>query len=163
MCCQSKIREKITALVLVAPAAIPGGKISNQYLDDFISARRVRDMKKPASLLFHNPDMVTRNMLEQLVRFKRIDGVQSALEAISHNLSGADKDYDKVGQYLADFDGAITLMSSKTDQVVGSPDVDSLPDNVRLVWIDNVGHMPHIEAYDKVVSEIMLSANHASI
>lgn len=151
----ARIGNKVSGLFLVAPAAMKGGALSSEYLEGFVTAKRTRDMKAPAAMLFHNPDMVTREMLEQLVRFKRMDGAQAALEAISENLSGKDPEYGNVSEFLNAFDGPVTLVASKYDKVVGSPSEDSLLAHVNVKWYENVGHMPHIEAYDRIVSEIM--------
>ncbi len=41
--------------------------------------------------------------------------------------------------------GPVLVIASKTDQIVGAPDEAALPANVRVVWIEGAGHMPHLE------------------
>jgi pyruvate dehydrogenase E2 component (dihydrolipoamide acetyltransferase) len=150
----SVLAECVKGLILVAPAAMPGGTLSNEYIDGFLSARRTRDMKAPVSLLFEDQRMVTRDMLEQLVRFKRLDGAQVALEAIATKLREKDNEYGQIADKLTAYVGPITLINGQQDKVVGFPDERALPNSINIVSLENVGHMPHIEAYDKVISEI---------
>ncbi|MEL7130314.1 MAG: acetoin dehydrogenase dihydrolipoyllysine-residue acetyltransferase subunit [Pseudomonadota bacterium] len=141
----------VSSLSLVCPASLPGGDLNSTYLDGFVSARRARDLREPAKLLFANEDMVSRDMLEDLIKTKRLDGAEAALTKIKDNLKGDDPAYADLGNQLEKIDAPITIMSSKTDQIVGAPDESALPASVTLHWLDSVGHMPHLEASDDVV------------
>lgn len=151
--------SRVKGLTLVAPAAMPGAAVSDTYINGFINAKRQRDFKPIVSMLFDNPDMVTRDMLEGLIRFKRLDGANNAMELIGQGLLGGDPAYGKVGGMIENYDGGILMLASNTDQVVGVADETQLPGHVNYVWIDNAGHMPHVEAFDVVTKEMLKFAD----
>lgn len=146
-----RMNDQITGLGLVCPAAMPGGVLSNEYLDGFVSAKRARDLRKPVQMLFQDPSMASRDMLDSLAKMKRLDGAQEALTKIKDGLAGGDPAYAKIGEKMGSFAGKITVIASKSDQVVGAPNPAQLPSNVTLSFIGGAGHMPHIEKVAEVV------------
>ena len=42
------------------------------------------------------------------------------------------------------------VIASRADKIVGAPDEAALPGNVRVAWIENAGHMPHLEQANEV-------------
>ena len=137
--------SRVKGLGLVCPASMPGGSINADYLDAFVSARRSRDLREPAKNLFADESFVTRDMLEDLIKAKRLDGAQDALTLIKDNLKGADPAYAGLGDRLSTIAAPIILIASKTDQIVGAPNPSAFPDGTKSVWIEEVGHMPHLE------------------
>lgn len=151
----ARLGSRVKSVGLVCPAAMAGGSLNDEYLDAFVSARRARDLREPARQLFQNADMVTRDMLEGLVKAKRLDGAQAALAAIKDNLkSGGDPAYAALVSRLAQISAPITLIASRTDKIVGAPDPDAFPNGTSVFWIEGAGHMPHLEKSDEVVSAL---------
>src|SRR5947208_3028564 len=48
-----------------------------------VRAQRRREAQDVLALLVHDPALVSRQMVEDVLRYKRLDGVQPALESIS--------------------------------------------------------------------------------
>lgn len=141
----SRSNAHITALALVCPAGLPGGEVNAGYIEDFVAARRARDLREPAKLLFADESMASRDMLEDLIRAKRLDGAKEALTAIGEALKGGDPAFSELGDKLNALDCPVTLIISREDRIVGTPDSTLLADSVKTVWVDDAGHMPHIE------------------
>lgn len=74
--------DRILTLTLIAPAGF-GAEINAAFIDGFIRAARRKDAMEVLQLLVHDPALITRTMVEDVLRYKRIDGVVAALEAIS--------------------------------------------------------------------------------
>ena len=90
-----------------------------------------------------------------MLRFKRTDGVEEALGLIrARMLDGADR--EALITDLADLPATLVI-ASQGDKIVGAPDESNLPVNIRVVWIDNAGHMPHLEQAGEV--NALLAAN----
>jgi pyruvate dehydrogenase E2 component (dihydrolipoamide acetyltransferase) len=142
---------RVVGLGLVCPAAMPGGALSHDYLDGFVAAKRARDLRSVVGMLFHDPAMATRDMLDGLVKMKRLDGAQAALTAVKDNLAGADPAYAALGERLGGIAVPIALVASRADKIVGAPDTNAFPAQTAVSWIEDVGHMPHLEAVDQVV------------
>ena len=84
VCAQLAIDDAARArsLVLIAPAGF-GDEINGEYLAGFVAARSRRELMPVLGLLFADPALVTRQMAEEVLRYKRLDGVDTALGAIS--------------------------------------------------------------------------------
>ncbi|MEM6625960.1 MAG: acetoin dehydrogenase dihydrolipoyllysine-residue acetyltransferase subunit [Pseudomonadota bacterium] len=147
-------RKSVTSLGLVCPAAAPGGSINGDYLDAFVSARRARDLREPAKLLFANADMVTRDMLDDLIKAKRLDGAEAALGAMKDALKGGDPAYAALSGALEEITAPIVLIATREDKIVGAPDVSGFPAGTATIWIEDAGHMPHLEKSGEVIEAL---------
>ena len=150
----SNAPDRVTALGLVAPAAMSGGNLSESYLDSFVDARRARDLKPTAEMLFHEKSLVNREMLDELIKLKRLDGAKEALFAIKEGLKGRDPAYAQLGENLKTYTGNLVVIASASDQIVGIPDASLLPDQTNFVHLKNSGHMPHIENLGAVIDAL---------
>ena len=74
--------ERIATLTLIAPSGL-GPEINAAFIDGFVRMARRRDAVEVLNLLVHDPALVSRTMVEDVLRYKRIDGVTTALEAIA--------------------------------------------------------------------------------
>lgn len=141
------------SLTLICPAYLPGTALSGDFLTGVIEAQRARDLKPWLERLLDDPSAVTKDMVEDMLKFKRIDGVEEALGAIRDRmLAGADAaalvaDLDRLPQTL--------VIASDHDRIVGAPDEAALPRQVRVHWIDGAGHMPHLERAEAVNALIL--------
>jgi len=131
------------SLVLIAPAYLSVSPVSEEFLTGIIDAQRARDLKPFIEMLVADPAMVTKDMVEDVMRFKRLDGSEEALTALRDRMvDGAD------GAGLrADLSAipSAVVVASKHDRIVGVPDETCLPAGFKIVWIDDAGHMPHLE------------------
>ena len=149
----ARLRERVTGLGLICPAAMPGGDLNSDYLDAFVSARRARDLREPVRLLFSNEDFVTRDILEDLIRAKRIDGAPEALTLLKDNLKGGDPDYLGMSAKLELVVAPITLIVGAADKIVGTSAIDRA---VKSLVLEGVGHMPHLERSTEIVDALQL-------
>src|SRR5437868_6821321 len=74
--------DRVASLTLIAPAGL-GPEINGAFIDGFVRAQRRREMQEVLSLLVHDPALVSRQMVEDVLRYKRLDGVQTALETLA--------------------------------------------------------------------------------
>jgi pyruvate dehydrogenase E2 component (dihydrolipoamide acetyltransferase) len=136
------------SLSLICPAYLPGTTLSETFVGGLVDAQRAKDVKPLLELLLADPSAVTKDMVDDMVKFKRTDGVEEALAAIRDRmLDGAD-----ARALVADLDrlpGALVI-ASRGDRIVGAPDASALPANFKTVWIENAGHMPHLEQAGEV-------------
>jgi pyruvate dehydrogenase E2 component (dihydrolipoamide acetyltransferase) len=137
-------RPRLAAsLTLIAPACLPGGTLNADFLTGLAAAQRAKDVKPLLEMLPADPGLVTREMVEDVVKFKRLDGAEEALTAISRSLleGGA---CERVRDLLARA-GPTVAIASHRDQIVGAPDASALPANVEVIWMDEAGHIPQLE------------------
>ena len=136
---------KVGALTLLAPAGI-GAEINAGYVDGFATANSRNGLKSLAPQLFADKEMVSRQMVADLLKYKRLDGVEEALVQLAEKLHSGGKqieDLSSVAQSVPTkiFWGKVDeiLPVSNCAQLSGG-DVEQL----------ECGHMPHMEAADVV-------------
>ena len=135
--------ERTASLSLICPASIPGTQVSEEFLTGMIEARRARDLKPYVEMLFADPALVTKDMVEDLIKYKRLDDVDAALAALRDHLVGG-ADAESLRADLGKISAA-TIIASKADKIVGAPDESALPPGFKVIWIEGAGHMPHLE------------------
>jgi pyruvate dehydrogenase E2 component (dihydrolipoamide acetyltransferase) len=138
----------VASLILICPSSLPGNDVSAEFLEGIVEARRPRDLKPVLDLLFADSGLVTKQMTEDMAKFKRLDGVDEALVRMKDQLLSSE-DASALARDLAKIPSA-TIIASRADRVVGGPDETAIPASFRIHWIDGVGHMPHLEKPDIV-------------
>ena len=114
------------SLTLVASAGL-GEEINGDYLDGFISAASRRELKPALELLFADSGQVTRQLVDDVLRYKRIDGVDAALRSIAEHVFGEGRQHVLVADRLAELgvpllvSGASRTGSSRPSTPATSP------------------------------------------
>jgi pyruvate dehydrogenase E2 component (dihydrolipoamide acetyltransferase) len=137
--CESR-PGRTASLSLIAPVAF-GSHVDPRYLSDFTSAQRSRDVQRCLALLFADPKAVRREMVEAVARYKRMDGVTDALNAIAAR-SLREPAHREISIPLKSPTNRLLVLRGTHDRIV-SP--GSVPDGVRVAALEHSGHMPHME------------------
>ncbi|MGH3185073.1 MAG: hypothetical protein ACRDOE_24645, partial [Streptosporangiaceae bacterium] len=120
--------------------------INAGYLRGFADAQTRRELKPVVGLLFADESLVTRQVVEDLLAYKRLDGVDEALHALADTL--LDGDVQRVGSAALDaaIGGAVPNAEvwGRADRIIPASQAESVAGAVRHL-IDGAGHMPHME------------------
>ena len=81
---------RIASLTLIAPSGF-GRQINAVYLRGFAGAQTRRELKPLVGQLFADDKLVTRQVVDDLLAYKRLDGVEAALHALLDSLLGGDE------------------------------------------------------------------------
>jgi pyruvate dehydrogenase E2 component (dihydrolipoamide acetyltransferase) len=136
--------DKVASVSLLASAGLPGNVINVDFLTGIAEGMRAKDLKPWLEKIVADPNLITKEMVDEMVKFKRLDGVAEALSTYRDRFStGAD-----AAALAADLPNipAALVIASKNDKIVGAPDPAKLPAGWTVVFMDNTGHMPHMEA-----------------
>jgi pyruvate dehydrogenase E2 component (dihydrolipoamide acetyltransferase) len=137
--------ERVASLTLVASAGL-GGEINRDYIDGFIAAESRRELKPVLEMVFADPGLVTRQLVDDVLKYKRIDGVDEALRAIA---AGA---FDEGGQRvviadrLSDLGVPILVVWGREDKIIPASHAEAAPEGAQVHVLDGQGHSPHMEA-----------------
>lgn len=74
--------QRVASLILIGSAGL-GREINGQYLQGFIDANNRNALKPQLIQLFSDPSLVNRQMLEDMLKFKRLEGVDAALRQLA--------------------------------------------------------------------------------
>lgn len=133
----------IRNLVLVAPAALPGTVLNRAFVDGVANAQSVRELRPVLADLFGDPALATREMADDMMKFKRLDGADEALALIAANMA-LGEDFARLQGRLSELPPATLVVTGRLDKIVGHPDAAALPPGWRIVDME-AGHMPHME------------------
>ena len=146
---------RIASLTLIAPAGF-GPEINAGYLRGFADAQTRRELKPVVGQLFADESLVTRQLVDDLLAYKRLDGVDEALHAlVAGTLLDGDAQRADSAASLAALGGAIpvTVVWGREDRIIPAAQAESVPGAVRHV-IDGAGHMPQMERPAEVQAAI---------
>ena len=73
---------RIASLTLLAPAGL-GPEVNAAFIDGFVKVTRRREAQELLAALVHDPSLISRAMVEETLRYKRLDGVPAALDTIA--------------------------------------------------------------------------------
>ena len=140
--------QRVAGLVLIGSAGL-GQEINGDYLQGFVAATSRNQLKGPVSLLFSDPGLVTRPLLEDLLKYKRLEGVDQALEQLAGALFPNGRQALVLRQVLEGELPAL-LIWGKADAIIPVQHADGLPAAVQVEILEGQGHMVQMEAADRV-------------
>jgi len=133
---------KVASLTLLAPAGYTA-EADADYLRGFAAASTRRELKPLVGRLFADSSLVTRQLVDDLLRYKRLDGVDKALSALLGTLLDGDRQAIDTPALLDGVDVPVTVMWGSADGILPPP--EGTGERVAA------GHMLHMEAANDVV------------
>ena len=145
------------SLTLIASAGL-GPEIDGDYIAAFLAARRRRELKPVLARLFADPGLLRREMIEGVLKYKRLDGVEAALAAVA-------EEFFEGGRQTCDFRGRIDRLSvpaqviwGRGDRIIPVRHAEELSGALNCHVLDDAGHMVHMEkagAVNKLIAEFL--------
>ncbi len=148
--------DKVASATLISPAGL-GPDISVEYINGFIEVSRGKKLEPVLQMLVANPALVTRDMIEDVLKFKRIDGVDAALKKMRDAMFPGGKQGAILRDVLGKVKAPIQVISGAQDRIIPAAHAQGLPGNVKVHSLANAGHMPHMEAasdVNRLIAEI---------
>lgn len=136
--------SRAASLTLVSPAGL-GPEINMDYIAGFVAAERRKDMKGVLELLFADPTLVSRDMVNDILKYKRLDGVAAALRTLADALFPGGRQAVVMTDGLSALDAPVQVLWGAEDRIVPASQADALPDHVRVHRLEDTGHMAHME------------------
>ena len=141
--------ERVASLVTIAAAGF-GSPVNDVFIKGMLSAKRARDFKPFAEMLVANPNLVGREMLDDLAKVKRLDGAEASLTKIA-DATLHDPLNARLAWQVPDTIPALAIIGEH-DQIVPPP-TEALPAHFSQQRFD-VGHMAQMEAAGDVAEAI---------
>ena len=140
---------RIASLTLFAPAGF-GPSISAGYVRGFAAAQTRRELKPLVGQLFADEQLVTRQVVDDLLAYKRLDGVDAALAALAETLlDGDEQRIDSAAAVRALGEVVpVTVVWGSADRIIPAEQASSVAavaPGAAVRVIDGAGHMPHME------------------
>jgi pyruvate dehydrogenase E2 component (dihydrolipoamide acetyltransferase) len=135
--------DRVLSLTLIAPAGL-GSEIDAAYIDGFVAATGRKDLKPVLQRLFADPSLVNRSMVDDVLKYKRLDGVQGALEALRDQLFAGGAQARALD--LEAYHGPVLVIWGADDAIIPAAHAEGAPARADVHVLDGVGHSPHMEA-----------------
>ena len=145
---------RASSLVLLAPAGL-GPEIDGGYIEGFIAASRRKDMRPHLEKLFADPSAVSRQLIDDILKYKRIDGVPSALRTIAAALFPEGRQAVVLRDRLGELSLPTTVLWGDQDRILPASHAQDLPATVKTQVLQGRGHMAQMEAPAEVNQSIL--------
>lgn len=144
----------VASLTLVAPAGI-GENLSDAFLQGFIGETRARKLEPVLAMLVANPELVTAQMVEDVLRAKRLDGALDALRTIAGNAFPQGRQAARFDTRLGELSAPVSIVVGADDQIIPASQAAALSNVVPVRLEAGVGHLAHMERPEVVNAAIL--------
>src|SRR5262249_8586377 len=139
---------------LTAPSGF-GPEVTAGSPRGFADAQTRRELKPVVGQLFADESLVTRQVVDDLLAYKRLDGVAVALHTLVDTLLDGDTQRIDSAAAIAAIGGAlpVTVIWGRADQIIPAVQAGSVAGAAPHV-LDGAGHMPTRERRAEVRAAI---------
>ncbi len=141
--------SRVASVSLIASAGL-GPDINAAFIDGFVRATRRKDAIEVLQMLVHNPSLVGRTMVEDVLRYKRLDGVAAALETVAQAWFGGGRQSANLIAALSAVEAPMQLVWGRYDRIIPVAHAEALTSRLPVHVLEDTGHLPHMEKAGEV-------------
>ncbi len=145
--------DRVASLTLVAPAGL-GREINMDYINGFIGQTRAKKLRAILEMLVADPGAITSEMVEEVIKFKRLDGVGPALEKLRDGLMPGGAQGTDLRPSLSALTAPVQVIWGIEDHILPVTHADNLSEGVTVTTYAKTGHLPHMERAAEVNERI---------
>ena len=138
----------VDTLNLICTAGM-GDDINSSYTHGFSSSESKRELKPFLELLFADSSLVSRQMVDDVLKYKRLDGVTSLLIELGESLFGSGLQKEKPVKELTD-KHKILVIAGEKDQIISAKHIENAPSQAKVELFSDAGHMAQMEKATEV-------------
>lgn len=153
--------QRVASLVLIASAGL-GAEINSGYIEGFVAAATRRELKPVIEQLFADPSLVSRQLLDDLLKFKRLDGVSQTLAQLGGALFGGGRQAAQPVAQLAGQGLPITVVWGRQDRIIPVAHAANAPAGAAVHVLEGAGHMVMMEKAAEVNALIVAQVKGAA-
>jgi len=141
--------QRVASLALINAAGL-GAEINADYTRGFASAASRRELKPVVEQLFADPSLASRQMVDDLLKYKRMDGVGELLDALQGALFANGRQAETPGLRLAERDVPLLVVWGAQDRVIPVAHAGHAPPRATVQVLEGAGHMAMMEQAGEV-------------
>jgi pyruvate dehydrogenase E2 component (dihydrolipoamide acetyltransferase) len=146
----ARVPGLVATLTLIAPAGL-GAEINAGFIDGFVRAQRRKDVADILGQLVADQGLVSRTMVEDVLRYKRIDGVAAALEMIAQAWFPGGRQACNLVAEVAALPMPVQIIWGRDDCIIPAAQGEQFASRLPVHVLDHAGHMPHMEKASEVI------------
>ncbi len=136
--------QQVASLSLIDSAGF-GDEINARYTGGFATAATRRELKSVLELLFKDPGLVSRQMVDDVLKYKRLDGITELLVSLNEGLFAGGLQSAQPGRLLASSDKPVLVIWGQDDQIVPVAHAANAPPGASVEIFEGTGHMSQME------------------
>jgi pyruvate dehydrogenase E2 component (dihydrolipoamide acetyltransferase) len=136
--------DRVGSVTAICSAGL-GPEINMAYVDGFMAAKRRKQLQPVLEMLVADPAMVSREMIEDVLKFKRLDGVETALNRIIENTFAGGRQALQLTGRLGELTVPVQVIWGRQDRIIPVRHSQGLPSRIHVHVHDDAGHMVHME------------------
>ncbi|AKU13750.1 pyruvate dehydrogenase E2 component [Azoarcus sp. CIB] len=140
---------RVKSLTLIASAAL-GDEINGAYIDGFVGANDRRALKPALSQLFSDAGLVTRQLIDDMLKYKRLEGVDAALRTISGTLFEHGRQATRLASVASGLGKPVLVIWGENDQIIPVSHARAVGKDALVEVLAGQGHMVQMEAANEV-------------
>jgi pyruvate dehydrogenase E2 component (dihydrolipoamide acetyltransferase) len=109
-----------------------------------------RELKPVVEQLFADPELVSRQLLDDLLKYKRLDGVSEAAARAGAAQFGGGRQAEQPGLGLAAGGAPLLVVWGREDRIIPAAHAANAPAGAAVEVLDGVGHMAMMEKASEV-------------
>ncbi len=141
--------ERVRSLVLIASAGL-GEEINGGYIDGFVAAADRRALKPVLAELFADPGLVTRQLVDDMLKYKRLEGVDGVLRTLAGRLFENGRQATVLRQLPARLGKPVLVIWGEEDRIIPAAHARALGGQALVEVLPGQGHMVQMEAAGEV-------------
>lgn len=138
---------KVKSMTLICSAGL--GPEFSSYVDDYVAAQNRKDLKPVLERLFADKGLVSRQLVDDVLKYKRLDGVDAALAGLAEAIFGGQKQHELPGSKLPASHPRALVIWGKEDQVIPPAHAGNLK-GADVHVLEGAGHMVFMEKAGEV-------------
>lgn len=144
-----RMAQRIASLTLIASAGL-GPEINGAFIDGFVKVQRRREAQLVLAELVHDPSLISRAMIEETLRYKRLDGVQAALETVARAWFPDGRQTLDLCPVLAGLPMPVQIVWGRDDRIIPAAHAEGLSGRLPVHVLAETGHLPQMERAGEV-------------
>jgi pyruvate dehydrogenase E2 component (dihydrolipoamide acetyltransferase) len=141
--------ERAATLTLISSASL-GLEINAAFIDGFLRAARRREAIEVLNLLVHDRTLVSRPMVEDVLRYKRLDGVPAALATFAEEWFPGGRQRAGLSDAVAALKLPVQIIWGREDRIIPVAHAEALASRLPVHILEQTGHLPHMEKAGEV-------------
>ena len=146
--------ERVASVALVSPAGL-GQEINTGYTDGFVQAQSRRELKPVLEQLFADPALVSRQMVDDMLKYKRLDGIEPLLSELGTALFAEGRQSTVLAERLQALDKPLLVFWGEDDQVIPAAQAANAGPQAEVIRFPGTGHMAMLEKASEVNAALL--------
>ena len=139
----------VSSVTLISSAGL-GPEINGGYIQGFIDAGSRREIRPHLQTLFADPSLVNRQFVENVLKFKRLDGVEAALNSIAASFISNGTQAAVLRGQIGEISAPVLVVWGEEDRIIPASHAKGLPASIEVEIVSGAGHMVQMEAAAEV-------------